>query len=135
MIADLSARVREFPSVRSLVVGEAMLDTYVHGEASRLSREAPVPIVSVTGQADAPGGAANTAVNVAALGAASALISVVGRDDEGDRLRSALTAAGVDASGVVVATDHPTLAKERILAADQAQLPDDALVARPPHPW
>ena len=96
-----------------------MLDTYVRGEASRLSREAPVPIVSVTGHADAPGGAANTAVNVAGLGATSALVSVVGRDDEGDRLRSALAAAGVDTSGVVMAPDHPTLAKERILAADQ----------------
>jgi len=119
VIADLSTRVRDFRTVRSLVLGEAMLDTYVRGEASRLSREAPVPIVAVTGHADAPGGAANTAVNVAALGASSALVSVVGRDDEGDRLRQSLIAAGVDASGIVMVADRATLAKERILAADQ----------------
>src|SRR3954454_5562608 len=119
VIADLSTRVRDFRTVRSLVLGEAMLDTYVRGEASRLSREAPVPIVAVTGHADAPGGAANTAVNVAALGASSALVSVVGRDDEGDRLRQSFIAAGVEASGVVMVADRATLAKERILAADQ----------------
>ncbi len=119
MIADLASRVRDFRSVRALVVGEAMLDSYVRGEASRLSREAPVPIVAVRGRSDAPGGAANTAVNVATLGARSTLVSVVGADDEGDRLRAELVRSGVDASGVVSAQDHATLAKERILASDQ----------------
>ena len=84
MIAEIAARVRDFRSVHALVVGEAMLDSYVRGDASRLSREAPVPIVSVTGRTDAPGGAANTAVNVATLGGQAALDSVVGRDDEAD---------------------------------------------------
>jgi D-beta-D-heptose 7-phosphate kinase / D-beta-D-heptose 1-phosphate adenosyltransferase len=119
MIADLASRVRGFRSVRALVIGEAMLDSYVRGEASRLSREAPVPIVAVKARSDAPGGAANTAVNVAALGARSALISVVGADDEGDRLQAALVDSGVDVAGVVTVDDHATLAKERILAADQ----------------
>ena len=119
MIAEIAARVRDFRSVHALVVGEAMLDSYVRGDASRLSREAPVPIVSVTGRTDAPGGAANTAVNVATLGGQAALDSVVGRDDEAERLKTALERSGVDAAGVVMADGRGTLSKERIQAADQ----------------
>ena len=119
MIADLGGRVRAFGSVRALVIGEAMLDSYVHGDAHRLSREAPVPIVSVTGRIDAPGGAANTAVNVAALGAQATLLSVVGDDDEGGRLQDALAAAGVDTDAIATEPGRVTLAKERILAGDQ----------------
>jgi D-beta-D-heptose 7-phosphate kinase / D-beta-D-heptose 1-phosphate adenosyltransferase len=119
VIADIAARVRDFRSVRALVVGEAMLDSYVRGDASRLSREAPVPIVSVTGRIDAPGGAANTAVNIASLGGHAALDSVVGHDDEAERLKTALERSGVDAKGVVTADGRGTLSKERIQAADQ----------------
>jgi D-beta-D-heptose 7-phosphate kinase/D-beta-D-heptose 1-phosphate adenosyltransferase len=96
-----------------------MLDSYVRGDASRLSREAPVPIVAVTGRVDAPGGAANTAVNLATLGAHSALVSIVGDDDEAERLRSALERSGVDAAALVTEPGRVTLAKERIVAADQ----------------
>jgi D-beta-D-heptose 7-phosphate kinase/D-beta-D-heptose 1-phosphate adenosyltransferase len=119
VIADIAARVRDFRSIQALVIGEAMLDSYVRGDASRLSREAPVPIVAVTGRVDAPGGAANTAVNLATLGAHSGLVSIVGDDDAADRLRSALERSGVDPSGLVTDPGRVTLAKERILAADQ----------------
>jgi D-beta-D-heptose 7-phosphate kinase/D-beta-D-heptose 1-phosphate adenosyltransferase len=119
VIADIAARVRDFRSVHALVVGEAMLDSYVRGDASRLSREAPVPIVSVTGRTDAPGGAANTAVNIATLGGHSRLQSVVGRDDEAERLRTAIERSGVDVEGVVTADRRETLSKERVIAADQ----------------
>ena len=119
MIADIAARVRDFRSVQALVVGEAMLDSYVRGDASRLSREAPVPIVAVTGRTDAPGGAANTAVNLATLGAISTLVSIVGADDEAGRLRSALERSGVEIAGVITDPGRTTLAKERIVAADQ----------------
>jgi D-beta-D-heptose 7-phosphate kinase/D-beta-D-heptose 1-phosphate adenosyltransferase len=119
VIADIAGRVRDFRSVHALVIGEAMLDSYVHGDASRLSREAPVPIVAVTDRVDAPGGAANTAVNLAALGARSTLVSIVGDDDEADRLRAALLRAGVDAVGLIGEPGRTTLAKERILAGDQ----------------
>lgn len=118
MIADLGRLVRAFASVKALVIGEAMLDSYLRGDAHRLSREAPVPIVSVTGRIDAPGGAANTAVNVAGLGASATLLSVIGDDDEGGRLREALERAGVDPGGLVTAPGRGTLAKERLLAGD-----------------
>jgi D-beta-D-heptose 7-phosphate kinase/D-beta-D-heptose 1-phosphate adenosyltransferase len=119
VIADIAGRVRDFRSVQALVVGEAMLDSYVRGDASRLSREAPVPIVAVTGRTDAPGGAANTAVNLATLGAISTLVSIVGADDEAGRLRSALERSGVEIAGVITDPGRTTLAKERIVAADQ----------------
>ena len=119
MIADIAGRVRDFRTVNALVIGEAMLDSYVRGDASRLSREAPVPIVAVTDRVDAPGGAANTAVNLAALGARSSLVSIVGDDDEADRLLAALARAGVDAEGALTEPGRRTLAKERILAGDQ----------------
>jgi D-beta-D-heptose 7-phosphate kinase/D-beta-D-heptose 1-phosphate adenosyltransferase len=119
VIADIAGRVRDFRSIHALVIGEAMLDSYVRGDASRLSREAPVPIVAVTGRVDAPGGAANTAVNLATLGAHSALVSIVGDDDEAERLRSALERSGVDAAALVTDPGRVTLAKERIVAADQ----------------
>jgi D-beta-D-heptose 7-phosphate kinase/D-beta-D-heptose 1-phosphate adenosyltransferase len=131
MIADLSSRIRDFRSVRALVIGEAMLDSYLAGDAHRLSREAPVPIVTVTGRADAPGGAANTAVNVAALGALATLVSVVGDDDEADRLHTALDEAGVDRRNVVASAARTTLAKERILAGEQMLVRVDSGTTEP----
>jgi D-beta-D-heptose 7-phosphate kinase/D-beta-D-heptose 1-phosphate adenosyltransferase len=119
MSPNLLEHVRRFAGTRVLIIGEAMLDSYLHGEAERLSREAPVPIVSLSGRVDAPGGAANTAVNVATLGAEAVFLSVVGRDDEGRRLIRALEDDGVGTHSLLVCADRRTLAKERILAADQ----------------
>src|SRR3954454_14577601 len=96
--ADLLAG---FGDLRVLVVGEAMLDSYLHGAAERLSREAPVPIVALERRDDAPGGAANAAVNVSTLGASARLLSVVGRDGEEERLRDALAERGVDDAGLI----------------------------------
>jgi D-beta-D-heptose 7-phosphate kinase/D-beta-D-heptose 1-phosphate adenosyltransferase len=81
--------VDRFAGLRVLVVGEAMLDHYLEGATERLCREAPVPIVDVARQADAPGGAANTAANARALGARVTLLSVVGADAEGEALARA----------------------------------------------
>src|SRR3954467_2606173 len=104
---------------RVLVVGEAMLDTYLIGSANRLSREAPVPVVAVEERVDAAGGAANSAVNLRALGARVEFLSVVGTDDEADRLRAALGQAGVPDHDVLGAPDRRTLAKHRVLAGEQ----------------
>jgi D-beta-D-heptose 7-phosphate kinase/D-beta-D-heptose 1-phosphate adenosyltransferase len=104
---------------RVLVVGEAMLDTYLIGSANRLSREAPVPVVAVDERIDAAGGAANSAVNLRALGARVEFLSVIGTDDEADRLRAALRDARVPDHDVLSAPDRRTLAKQRVLAGDQ----------------
>lgn len=105
--------------VRVLVVGDAMLDVYLHGQVSRLCREGPVPVVALHQQVGAPGGAANTAANVRALGAAATLLSVIGQDQEGDALRQALSERGVDGSALLCAPQRRTLTKTRVLAEDQ----------------
>ena len=126
MSADLVERVSGFSGLRVVVLGEAMLDCYLYGRADRLSSEAPVPIVALSDRVDSPGGAANTAVNVASLGAHVTLLSAIGDDGEGDRLRAALAARGVDTDGLEVVPGRETLTKERVLAGDQMLLRVDS---------
>lgn len=83
---------------RVLVVGDVMLDRYWFGEVSRISPEAPVPVVKVEKSEERPGGAANVARNVAALGAQVSLLSVVGADEAGQALARLLAASDIDAS-------------------------------------
>ena len=83
---------------RVLVVGDVMLDRYWFGEVSRISPEAPVPVVRVERTEERPGGAANVARNAAALGAGTGLLSVVGGDEAGDTLTRLVAAEGVRAS-------------------------------------
>ena len=90
----LSRIVESFAGLRVVVIGEAMLDSYIDGSTDRLCREAPVPIVRLTGRRDAPGGAANTAVNVVSLGARVDFLSVVGDDPEAALLRLTLGGLG-----------------------------------------
>lgn len=112
----------EFRHLRVVVVGEAMLDSYLYGTADRLCREAPVPIVALHGRHDVPGGAANAAVNARALGASVEFLSVLGADAEGDILLRRLEEAGVDTAGVVRSQGRETLVKQRVMAASQILL-------------
>lgn len=91
----LTGLVRGFGDLDVTVVGDALLDRWASGETRRLCREAPVPVVSVTGTEDRPGGAGNTAANVAALGARAHLVAALGGDEPGAALRAALAAGGV----------------------------------------
>ncbi len=104
---------------RVVVIGEAMLDSYLEGRATKLSREAPVPVVVVDRRTDVPGGAANAAVNVRALGAQVELVSVVGDDEDGERLRRALRASRVDDRSMLLDPERRTLAKQRVVAGGQ----------------
>ena len=87
-----------FFKARVLVVGDVMLDQYWHGKAERISPEAPVPVVRISGNEDRPGGAANVALNVAALGAATTLAGITGDDEAGRTLAGRLAAQGRDAA-------------------------------------
>jgi len=115
-----------FAGVRVLVIGEAMLDSYLNGHSERLCREAPVPVVDVFDRRDVPGGGANTAVNAAALGARVTFLSVVGADDEAERLATTLTALGIAADGLLRDPQRRTLVKQRVLAGGQILLRLDA---------
>ena len=90
-LGDLSA-------VLLLIVGDVMLDRYWFGEVSRISPEAPVPIVKVERSEERPGGAANVARNAAALGAQVSLLALVGNDEPGESLRRMMKEGGINAS-------------------------------------
>lgn len=111
--------VRSFRQVRTLVIGDAMLDTYLEGTAARLCSEGPVPVVRKTLELRLPGGAANTAANLRALEAEVTLLSFAGRDSAGALLRSALRERGVDDGGLIEDEQASTLHKLRILADGQ----------------
>jgi rfaE bifunctional protein kinase chain/domain len=113
--ARLDALLRAAASVRILVVGDLMLDVYLQGQASRISPEAPVPVVHVTEDWHALGGAANVAANVVALGAACTVAGCVGSDAAGARLRDELARRGIDGRGVLALGDRPTTVKTRVM--------------------
>ena len=117
--ARLAAVVRRFPRTRLLVIGDLMLDQFIWGRVSRISPEAPVPIVQVTGESVHLGGAANVAANVRALGGTASLVGVVGADAHGRRLVRELGSIGVGVDGVVRAAGFATIRKIRILAHQQ----------------
>jgi D-beta-D-heptose 7-phosphate kinase/D-beta-D-heptose 1-phosphate adenosyltransferase len=118
-VESLSSVVKRFGDLKLLVVGDAILDVWMSGRASRLCREAPVPVVNLDDRQEVPGGAANAAVNGAGLGAQVSLLSVVGGDQAGARLRARLEAAGVDADRLVVQPTRGTLLKRRVVADGQ----------------
>jgi D-beta-D-heptose 7-phosphate kinase / D-beta-D-heptose 1-phosphate adenosyltransferase len=107
-----------FQDARLLVIGDVMLDRYWHGAASRISPEAPVPVVKIGNREDRPGGAGNVALNIAALGSATRLIGVVGKDESGAELHSRLTAAGVYCD-FIESADKPTITKLRVISQHQ----------------
>jgi rfaE bifunctional protein kinase chain/domain len=104
-----------FRGLRIAVFGDLMVDEFIYGEISRVSREAPVLILNYSSTEIVPGGAGNAANNVAALGGAPTVVGVVGRDDAGRRLLRSLRGK-VDGSGVVRPARHLTPTKTRILA-------------------
>ncbi len=115
----LRAVLEKFPGQQLLVIGDVILDRYWWGEASRLSPEAPVPVVRRRRSTTRPGGAANTAANLAALGARVDLVGVVGEDPEASELKSALAEFGVSGDLLLPEPGRPTTTKTRIVALHQ----------------
>ncbi len=107
-----------FHLARVLVVGDVMLDRYWHGKATRVSPEAPVPIVQIVNEEERPGGAANVALNIAALGSAATLLGVIGDDNHGTSLKTRLNAAGVYCD-FIVCKGKPTVTKLRVISQHQ----------------
>jgi D-beta-D-heptose 7-phosphate kinase/D-beta-D-heptose 1-phosphate adenosyltransferase len=124
--------IPDFSQARVVVAGDVMLDRYVFGSTERISPEAPVPVVHVQAADDRPGGAANVAVNLAALGAATSLVGVVGRDESAQLLASLLEASGVQCE-FATADDRPTTTKTRVHSRGQQliRLDDETAVAMP----
>ena len=104
---------------RVVVFGDLILDEFVWGKVDRISPEAPVPVVWVERESVMPGGAANVAANILALGGQPFLIGVVGDDPAGHRLRALLNDQGMETSGILVDRARPTTIKTRVVAHQQ----------------
>lgn len=115
-----------FGTKRVLVIGDSILDRYINGDSHRLSPEAPVPVVDVKDETIMPGGAANTAINLTALGANVSLCTVIGSDRSGEDLTTILKLAGVDCSRVMKSTERTTLMKTRVVVGGQVLVRYDA---------
>jgi rfaE bifunctional protein kinase chain/domain len=116
MAPDILAKFRGTPV---LVAGDLMLDEFVWGQVSRISPEAPVPVVEVQRRTYTAGGAANTAANVGSLGGRPVVAGVVGDDADGGRVCDLLDAQGVDTAPVVRDPKNPTTTKTRVVAHGQ----------------
>jgi D-beta-D-heptose 7-phosphate kinase/D-beta-D-heptose 1-phosphate adenosyltransferase len=126
--------IARFPGRRVLVLGDVMLDEYVWGTVSRISPEAPVPVVAVRSESLTIGGAGNVAANIAALEGQAELLGVVGQDAAADRLTHALERAGVKADGLIVDGARPTTIKSRVVAGSQHVVRFDRESDRPLDP-
>jgi D-beta-D-heptose 7-phosphate kinase/D-beta-D-heptose 1-phosphate adenosyltransferase len=110
--------IPDFSKTRVVVAGDVMLDQYLFGATSRISPEAPVPVVHVQQTDDRPGGAANVAVNLASLGVKTCLIGAVGNDAAASTLETLLQAQGIDCDFARV-SDRPTITKTRVQSRGQ----------------
>lgn len=124
-------KLPDFSRARVLTVGDVMLDLYLTGSAARISPEAPVPVVRVTKEDARIGGAGNVALNVSVLGAASALVGLVGDDAAADRLQSLLTHHAVD-SRLLRLAGLRTITKQRVMSRNQQLIRLDYEDAFPP---
>lgn len=115
---DLAARIRRRAPLVT-VIGDPMMDGWISGTSERLAREAPAPVVQVGSEQRSPGGAANTALNLCALGARVRLVGVAGDDEAGHALASMLADAGVDVSGLILDPASTTVTKDRVVAGGQ----------------
>jgi rfaE bifunctional protein kinase chain/domain len=116
MIEALLSVLPRLSQSRLVVAGDVILDEYLIGRATRMSREAPVPVLEFEERRLIAGGAGNPAANVAALGAGVRLVGVIGADAEATALRQVLQARGIEISALVVDGSRPTTVKTRIMA-------------------
>lgn len=106
-------------SKRILVIGDLMLDEFVWGKVGRISPEAPVPVVEVTGESSYPGGAANVARNLREFTEGVSVLGLIGTDSGGQQLRRLLNDQAIDTAGVIEDPQFPTIIKTRIIARQQ----------------
>jgi len=114
---DLPQLLRRLRRLRILVVGDVMLDHYIWGDATRISPEAPVPVIDIARDSWTAGGAANVALNLASLGAQCTVVGHFGADESGRRLEDLLRERGIES--VSTPGEAPTIVKTRVLVRQQ----------------
>jgi rfaE bifunctional protein kinase chain/domain len=118
-VPNARALIERFARLKTLVVGDLMLDHYIWGNVTRISPEAPVPVVQVSRETEMPGGAGNVAVNMAALGAEVHVVGLLGEDLAADRLLSLFQRGPIRTESAVRTPELPTIVKTRIIAQHQ----------------
>lgn len=108
-----------FDQLKVAVVGDVMVDSYIWGKVSRISPEAPVPIINLAKREDRLGGAANVALNLVALGVQTEIISIIGQDEAGQKLKELFHAEKVVSHGLVESKDRKTTIKTRVIGNSQ----------------
>jgi rfaE bifunctional protein kinase chain/domain len=131
----LNAILERFSQSRILVIGDLMLDEFLWGKVTRISPEAPVPVVDIQRRASYPGGAANVARNLASLGANAGLAGVIGDDEPGKRLLGLLAEEKITTTGIRTTATRPTTHKTRICAItrqvhDHLEIEDQQQIVR-----
>jgi rfaE bifunctional protein kinase chain/domain len=119
MSGSMNSLAERFRGAKVLVIGDVMLDEYVVGVVSRISPEAPVPVLDVHSRYSSAGGAANVAMNVAGLGATVHLAGVAGQDSAGRSLRELLRTSGISGKYLIDCAPRGTISKMRIVAGQQ----------------
>lgn len=119
---------KKFTQLNVVIVGDVMIDRYLHGKVSRISPEAPVPVVELQRTEDRLGGAANVALNIKAMGAAPYLFSAIGSDTEGSLFLQIMDNNKLSTRGLLQIEDRPTTVKTRIMAGTQQMLRVDSEV-------
>ncbi len=125
MESDLQNLLARFANLRVAVVGDLMLDVYLWGQVSRISPEAPVPVVNMTKRTSCLGGAGNVMSNLSCLGGRVTAFGVVGKDACGEEIRQLLENQGIDASGILVDPSRRSTEKRRVVAGGQQLLRED----------
>ena len=118
--------LKEFKGKRILVVGDVMLDAYILGKVTRISPEAPVPVVSLDKKENRIGGAGNVALNLKNLGASPIIASVIGTDSEGEILEELFQKRGISSAGLVRSKFRKTTVKTRVISSKQQLLRIDS---------
>jgi len=125
---DITQLFKSFSSLRVGVVGDVMLDTYMWGNVERISPEAPVPIVSLNHRELRIGGAGNVALNIESLGAKVSIITITGKDEDGEQLTGLLKAKHIDTSYLLQSEERVTTNKMRIICRNQQMMRLDSEV-------
>lgn len=116
----------KFNGLRVLVIGDVMMDAYVLGKVTRISPEAPVPIISLENEEERIGGAGNVALNLVALGAKPIIATVIGNDSNGEKLSNLLKSNGISIEGVIFSEKRKTTVKTRVISNKQHLLRIDS---------
>jgi rfaE bifunctional protein kinase chain/domain len=128
---EIDQLFEKFSELKVLVIGDVMIDAYLWGKVERISPEAPVPVISVTEKEDRLGGAANVALNVAAMGAKPIICAIAAKDAKGETLAELLKKRGLSADGIVYSSARPTTVKSRVISGHQHIVRVDEESTRP----